>query len=141
MAVYTDVPDDELKAFLSDYALGEPVSCKGIAEGVENSNYLLRTERGTFILTLYEKRVAPAELPFFLALMDHLAQKGIACPDPGSRPRRQGAAPALRQTCGDRELPRWHVAAPDHAVSLRRGRRRTGPAASGGGGFSRPARQ
>jgi homoserine kinase type II len=55
MAVYTDVPDDELRAFVADYALGEPVSCKGIAEGVENSNYLLRTERGTYILTLYEK--------------------------------------------------------------------------------------
>jgi len=96
MAVYTDVPDDELKAFLSDYALGEPVSCKGIAEGVENSNYLLRTERGTFILTLYEKRVAPAELPFFLALMDHLAQKGIACPTPVHG--RDGKA--LRQLCG-----------------------------------------
>jgi len=82
MAVYTDVPDDELRAFLADYALGEPISCKGIAEGVENSNYLLRTERGTFILTLYEKRVDPADLPFFLALMDHLATKGIACPTP-----------------------------------------------------------
>src|SRR6201996_4110380 len=82
MAVYTDVPDDELKAFLADYALGEPVSCKGISEGVENSNYLLRTERGTYILTLYEKRVDPADLPFFLSLLDHLAGKGIACPTP-----------------------------------------------------------
>jgi homoserine kinase type II len=82
MAVYTDVPDDELRAFLADYALGEPVSCKGIAEGVENSNYLLRTERGTYILTLYEKRVDPADLPFFLALLDHLAGKGVACPTP-----------------------------------------------------------
>ncbi len=96
MAVYTDVPDDELKAFLSDYALGEPISCKGIAEGVENSNYLLRTERGTFILTLYEKRVAPADLPFFLALMDHLATKGIACPTPIHG--RDGKA--LRFLCG-----------------------------------------
>jgi homoserine kinase type II len=96
MAVYTDVPDDELKAFLADYALGEPISCKGIAEGVENSNYLLRTERGTFILTLYEKRVDPADLPFFLALMDHLAKKGIACPVPVHA--RDGEA--LRQLCG-----------------------------------------
>ncbi len=96
MAVYTDVPDDELKAFLAQYALGEPISCKGIAEGVENSNYLLRTERGTYILTLYEKRVAPADLPFFLALMDHLAAKGIACPVPihGSDGK------ALRRLCG-----------------------------------------
>ena len=96
MAVYTDVPDDELRSFLAEYALGEPISCKGIAEGVENSNYLLRTERGTFILTLYEKRVAPADLPFFLALMDHLAKKGIACPTPIHG--RDGKA--LRQLCG-----------------------------------------
>jgi homoserine kinase type II len=96
MAVYTDVPDDELKAFLADYALGEPVSCKGIAEGVENSNFLLRTERGTYILTLYEKRVDPADLPFFLALLDHLAGKGIACPTPIHG--RDGKA--LRRLCG-----------------------------------------
>jgi len=96
MAVYTDVPDDELKRFLADYALGEPVSCKGIAEGVENSNYLLKTETGTYILTLYEKRVDPADLPFFLGLMDHLARKGIACPTPVHG--RDGRA--LRQLCG-----------------------------------------
>lgn len=96
MAVYTDVPDNELRTFLAEYALGEPISCKGIAEGVENSNYLLRTERGTFILTLYEKRVAPADLPFFLALMEHLAKKGIACPTPIHG--RDGKA--LRQLCG-----------------------------------------
>ncbi len=96
MAVYTDVPDDELKIFLAEYALGEPVSCKGIAEGVENSNYLLRTERGTYILTLYERRVTPADLPFFLGLMDHLAGKGIACPVPIHG--RDGKA--LRLLCG-----------------------------------------
>src|ERR1700744_2276070 len=96
MAVYTDVPDDELRAFLADYALGEPVSCKGIAEGVENSNYLLRTEDGTYILTLYEKRVDPADLPFFLALLDHLAGKGVACPTPVHA--RDGKA--LRLLCG-----------------------------------------
>ena len=96
MAVYTDVPDDELRVFLADYALGEPISCKGIAEGVENSNYLLRTERGTYILTLYEKRVDPADLPFFLALLDHLAGKGVACPTPIHA--KDGTA--LRQLCG-----------------------------------------
>jgi homoserine kinase type II len=96
MAVYTDVPDDELRAFIADYALGEVVSCKGIAEGVENSNYLLRTERGTFILTLYERRVAPSDLPFFLALMDHLARSGIKCPTPIHA--KDGAA--LRRLCG-----------------------------------------
>jgi homoserine kinase type II len=96
MAVYTDVPDDELRAFVAEYAIGEVASCKGIAEGVENSNFLLRTERGTFILTLYERRVAPADLPFFLALMDHLAARAIACPTPLHG--RDGAA--LRQLCG-----------------------------------------
>ncbi len=96
MAVYTDVPDDELAAFLRDYDLGEVVSCKGIAEGVENSNFLLRTEAGMFILTLYEKRVAPNDLPFFIALMEHLATAGIACPTPVKA--RDGQA--LRQLCG-----------------------------------------
>jgi homoserine kinase type II len=96
MAVYTDVPDEELRAFIAEYAIGEVVSCKGIAEGVENSNYLLRTETGTFILTLYEKRVAPADLPFFIALMEHLASRGIACPTPIKA--RDGAA--LRRLCG-----------------------------------------
>jgi homoserine kinase type II len=96
MAVYTDVPDDELRAFIAEYDLGEVVSCKGIAEGVENSNYLLRTDAGTFILTLYEKRVQPQDLPFFIALMEHLAAHGIACPTPVKG--RDGAA--LRRLCG-----------------------------------------
>jgi homoserine kinase type II len=96
MAVYTDVPDDELRAFIAEYDIGEVVSCKGIAEGVENTNYLLRVDGGTYILTLYEKRVAPADLPFFLALMDHLAAKGIACPTPIHG--RDGLA--LRRLCG-----------------------------------------
>jgi len=96
MAVYTDVPDDELRSFVAAFDLGEVVSCKGIAEGVENSNYLLGTERGTYILTLYERRVAPAELPFFLALMEHLARNAIPCPTPIHA--RDGAA--LRTLCG-----------------------------------------
>ena len=82
MAVYTEVGNDELAAFVSDYDIGEVVSCKGIAEGVENSNFMLQTTTATFILTLYEKRVSPDDLPFFLGLMDHLAAKGIACPTP-----------------------------------------------------------
>src|SRR5262245_46202135 len=82
MAVYTEVSSDELEKFLAAYDIGRPIACKGIAEGVENSNYLLQTERGTYILTLYEKRVAKTDLPFFLGLMDHLAQSGIACPTP-----------------------------------------------------------
>ena len=82
MAVYTDVAADELAEFLSRYDLGELLSYKGIAEGVENSNFLLHTSAGHFILTLYEKRVARGDLPFFLALMTHLASRGISCPLP-----------------------------------------------------------
>ena len=82
MAVYTTVSDDELTEFLSRYDLGEVLAFKGIAEGVENSNFLLQTEHGNHILTLYEKRVAPEDLPYFLALMRHLAAKGVDCPLP-----------------------------------------------------------
>ena len=82
MAVYTEVTDEELDAFVALYDVGDVLSCKGIAEGVENSNYLLRTKKGTFILTLYEKRVNPNDLPFFLSLMDHLSSHGISCPVP-----------------------------------------------------------
>jgi homoserine kinase type II len=82
MAVYTDVAVDELAAFLSAYDLGELLAYKGIAEGVENSNFLLHTSRGYYILTLYEKRVAASDLPFFLALIEHLAARGLTCPQP-----------------------------------------------------------
>src|ERR1700759_2559498 len=82
MAVYTDVTDEEINEFLAGYDLGTLLAYKGIAEGVENSNFLLHTSRGHFILTLYEKRVAAADLPFFLALMEHLASRGINCPQP-----------------------------------------------------------
>ena len=82
MAVYTDVSADDLDEFLSGYQIGELRSYKGIAEGVENSNFLVRTTAGNFILTLYEKRVAEKDLPFFLALMEHLASRGITCPQP-----------------------------------------------------------
>ena len=82
MAVYTDVAADELAEFLGGYDIGELLSYKGIAEGVENSNFLLHTSAGYFILTLYEKRVAKSELPFFLGLMTHLASRGIICPQP-----------------------------------------------------------
>jgi homoserine kinase type II len=96
MAVYTEVSDADLERFLAHYDIGEAVSCKGIAEGVENSNYLLQTERGGFILTLYEKRVARAELPFFLGLMDHLAGKGV----PSPVPIHANDGEALRELCG-----------------------------------------
>jgi homoserine kinase type II len=82
MAVYTDVGAEELAAFLADYDIGELLSYKGIAEGVENSNFLVHTSGGHFILTLYERRVAAKDLPFFLALMEHLASRGINCPQP-----------------------------------------------------------
>ncbi|MFY8151300.1 MAG: phosphotransferase, partial [Hyphomicrobiales bacterium] len=77
MAVYTEVPDDEMAAFVARYGIGDLLSAKGIAEGVENSNYLLHTTQGFYILTLYEKRVNPDDLPFFLGLMQHLAARGL----------------------------------------------------------------
>jgi homoserine kinase type II len=82
MAVYTDVAAEDLAEFLAGYDLGELLSYKGIAEGVENSNFLVHTRNGHYILTLYEKRVAAGDVPFFLALMEHLAARGITCPQP-----------------------------------------------------------
>ena len=82
MAVYTEVSDADLEAFLADYDIGQAESFKGIAEGVENTNYVLSTTRGQYMVTLYEKRVDPRDLPFFLGLMDHLAERGINCPRP-----------------------------------------------------------
>src|SRR5690606_40058050 len=85
MAVYTDITEAELGAFLRGYDIGELLSYKGIAEGTENSNFLLHTGSGSFILTLYEKRVERSDLPFFLGLMQHLAARGIDCPVPVQR--------------------------------------------------------
>jgi len=82
MAVYTDVSFEDLEVLLSGYDIGVPLTFKGIAEGVENSNFYLQTDRGAFILTLYEKRVKTGDLPFFLGLMSHLAARGIRCPQP-----------------------------------------------------------
>lgn len=89
MAVYTEVEDEELAEFVAGYDIGGILSCKGIAEGVENSNFLLHTEAGHFILTLYEKRVDANDLPFFLGLMEHLNRAGLGCPLPVHR--RDGA--------------------------------------------------
>ena len=118
------------------------VSFKGIAEGVENTNYLVETESGWFILTLYEKRVDPAELPFFLALMEHLAESGLRCPTPvrdseGRNLRELAGRPAALVTfleglsirrptanhCGavGEALARMHIAAADFAMSRRNG--------------------
>ena len=82
MAVYTQVDNQTLTEFLSKYNVGTATSFKGIAEGVENSNYLLETTEAQFILTLYEKRANPADLPYFLNLMEHLASKGLPAPLP-----------------------------------------------------------
>jgi homoserine kinase type II len=82
MAVYTDVAAEELAEFLKGYDIGELLSYKGIAEGVENSNFLMHTSKGAYILTLYEKRVAEDDLPYFLSLMAHLAEHGVSCPQP-----------------------------------------------------------
>lgn len=100
MAVYTNVSDEELASFLAGYDIGEPISFKGIAEGVENSNYYLETTKGRFILTLFEKRVDPADLPYFIALKQHLSGKGYPCPRPiegrdGKALRRLSGRPAL----------------------------------------------
>jgi homoserine kinase type II len=96
MAVYTEVSAEELAEFLLSYDVGKLVACKGIAEGVENSNFLIETTRGPYILTLYEKRTTREELPYFLSLMEHLAECGVHCPLPVSD--RRGAT--LRELSG-----------------------------------------
>ncbi len=96
MAVYTEVPDDALAAFVASYGLGEITSFKGIAEGVENSNYFLQTVAGRYILTLYEKRVAREDLPFFVGLVEHLARAAFPCP----LPVRDLEGEAIRELCG-----------------------------------------
>lgn len=96
MAVYTDVPEEALLGFVAGYDIGEVLSFKGIAEGVENTNYFLHTSAGSYILTLYEKRVREEELPFFLGLMEHLSTRGIVCP----LPVRDRAGRALSRLAG-----------------------------------------
>lgn len=96
MAVYTDITDEELTQLLSDFDLGAPLAFKGIAEGVENSNFLLETETGRFILTVYEKRVREDELPFFLGLMRWLAEHGY----PSARPMTDRAGETLKRVRG-----------------------------------------
>ncbi len=96
MAVYTEVADEELAAFVARFGIGDLLAAKGIAEGVENSNYFIHTSAGFFILTLYEKRVREADLPFFLGLMEHLSAKGLVCP----RPVRDRQGEALGRLAG-----------------------------------------
>ncbi len=126
MAVYTEVSDDAVVALLAEYDIGSAVAFRGIAEGVENSNFSLRTTRGDYILTLYEKRVDPAELPWFLGLMEHLAGQGIDCPLPVRG--RDGAS--LRALCRaerrDHHLPPRRLAASRAPGALRATRRSIG---------------
>src|SRR6478752_5208458 len=96
MAVYTDVSFEDLERLLEQYDIGQPLSFKGIAEGIENSNFYLQTDRGAFILTLYEKRVHAEDLPFFIGLMEHLAERGVTCP----QPVRDRAGSALGELAG-----------------------------------------
>lgn len=80
MAVYTHLGAEDLAALIAAYDVGELVSAKGIAEGVSNSNWLVETTAGRFILTMYERRIDTGELPYFLGLLDHLSAKGCAVP-------------------------------------------------------------
>jgi homoserine kinase type II len=142
MAVYTDVTDAELKAFLARYDIGELMSYRGIAEGVENSNFMLHTTDGPFILTLYEKRVNEGDLPFFLGLMQHLQTRGVVCPLPvlqthgsaighlAGRPAAivtflEGTWPRLPDVghCGQlgTALAKMHIAGSDFSIERRNG--------------------
>ena len=96
MAVYTHVDETALSAFLRGYDVGTATGFKGIAEGIENTNYLLETDKGRYILTLYEKRVNVDDLPFFLALMEHFADAGL----PAARPIADRQGNLLHSLCG-----------------------------------------
>ena len=120
MAVYTPVSAEEMAELLARYDLGTLVSAKGIAEGVENSNFLIDTTAGRFILTLYEKRVDAGDLPFFLKLLDHLADRAL--PVPRALRDRSGAqlqTVAGRPACLIEFLPGVSVSKPTaaHAYS------------------------
>jgi homoserine kinase type II len=80
MAVYTHVGAEQVAAFLQAYDVGALISFKGIAEGVQNTNFFVETTQNRFILTLYESRVNPDDLPFFFALLDHLHRAGCKVP-------------------------------------------------------------
>jgi len=88
MSVYTTVTTDELDAWLARYALGTLIELSPIAAGIENTNYFVTTERGRYVLTLYE-RLPAEDLPFYLNLMAHLARAGVEVPAPA--PDRTGA--------------------------------------------------
>jgi len=122
MAVYTHVSAEALGRFLARYDAGDLVSAKGIAEGVENSNYLVDTTRDRYILTLYERRVAADDLPFFMALLDHLAARGLPVP-PAIADREGQAIQQLegRPACLIRFLPGVSLSHPTPAQALAAG--------------------
>ena len=127
MAVYTEVSDEELASFIASYGLGELLSFKGIAEGVENTNYIVHATSGSFILTLYEKRVEASDLPFYLGLMEHLAEHGVTCPTPvrdaeGRNLRQLAGRPAALVTFLEGIWVRRPTAAHCAAVGTRAGR-------------------
>jgi homoserine kinase type II len=95
MAVYTHIPAEDMADYVRAFDAGELRSAKGIAEGVENSNYLVETDKGRFIFTVYEKRVDTNDLPFFIAMIDHLVARG--CPVPAALKTRDGAGTITRQ--------------------------------------------
>ena len=82
MAVYTKLSEEKLKKFFSKYSLGNLLNYKGIEEGIENTNYFIQTEKGKFILTVYEKRVDEKDLPFFISLMRNLFDNNFPSPEP-----------------------------------------------------------
>lgn len=95
MAVYTHIAAEDMADYVRAFDAGELRSAKGIAEGVENSNYLVETDKGRFIFTVYEKRVDTNDLPFFLAIIDHLVARG--CPVPAALKTRNGEGTITRQ--------------------------------------------
>ena len=123
MAVYTDVSDEELEAFIGSYAIGALTSFKGIAEGVENSNYLVHTDGGRYILTLYEKRVRREDLPYFLGADGASGLAPHLLPAAGQGSRRPHAERAGRPACGAHHVPRRLVGAAAQHRALRRARR------------------
>ena len=124
MAVYTHISEDELRDFLSHYALPPLERFEGIAQGVENTNYRIFMADGSkYILTLYEARVDPADLPFFFAFTNHLAGQGIEAPaalagQDGELVRNVAGKPAALIACLDGEDIKEDSITPDHCREI-----------------------
>ena len=82
MAIYTKLSENNLKEFFLKYNLGKLLNYKGIQEGIENTNYFIQTDKGKFILTVYEKRTEEKDLPFFMGLMRNLFDANFPSPEP-----------------------------------------------------------